>query len=155
MEVTPEHSAYVSASLDEYPRVFDDNDNDDNGSNLAAFRVPYGDEGEFNLFEQKEHPEQDIFAGSLKHRYATMFLILNLATDRISRRYDYRTRRDRVQKENEAWQIQMKGLEAALLEYRLKGALETGSDSHATLAWKGKAVSLDGAPYFPFCLERN
>jgi len=70
MEGTPEHSAYVSASLGETP--FDDNDDDD----IAEFRVPYGDEGEFNLFEPQEHLEQGISTPSLfKSRYTALLVI--------------------------------------------------------------------------------
>jgi len=69
MEGTPEHSAYVSASLGE--TSFDDNDDDD----IASFRVPYGDEGEFNLFEPQEHLEQGISTTSLfKSRYTVLFI---------------------------------------------------------------------------------
>jgi len=42
----------------------------------------------------------------------------------------------------------MKDLERALLDYRSNGTPQVESGDPASLAWKGKAVSLGGALYF-------
>lgn len=78
-----------------------------------------------------------------------LYLFLNDSTDTLSsKRKDYRTRRDRIERQVQAWKLVLPHLVTAFLNFQQKGAPAVNEDD-ANL-WGIEVISLEGPFKFPF-----
>ena len=78
-----------------------------------------------------------------------LFLFLNNLTDTLSsKRKDYRTRRDRIERQVQAWKSVLPHLVTAFLKFQQQGA-PTVNEDDANL-WGIEVIALEGGFKFPF-----